>query len=118
MAHVHHHIETAQDGREIIVEHALPSEFVVIRRVIYYLLDIVELFIATRFLLKVLGANSATGFVRFIYGFTGPLVAPFRGIFTPINTGTGIFEWSSLIAIIVYEIIAYGLVRLLRLLVR
>lgn len=114
MAHVDH-VEKSADGREIVITHEVSDEFIIVRRVLYYLLDIIELLIVTRFLLKIFGANPASGFVSFMYSLTEPLIAPFRNIFTAVATGPGVFEWASLIAIIAYATLTYLLIRLIRL---
>lgn len=112
MAHAHH-VEKTET--EVHVTHKVPREFIATRRVIYYILDVIELLLAARFILKLVAVGES-GFVRFIYSITEPLIAPFRGIVQNTAVSGGVFEWASLIAIIVYAIIAYLLVRLLRLL--
>jgi len=71
--------------------------------------------ILLRFLFLLFGANPLNGFVHFIYSFTKPFVAPFVGIFgsNPAISGQHIFEWASVIAIIVYTLAASLLVTLL-----
>jgi len=75
--------------------------------VISYILGVVELFLAFRFLFLLFGANQGNVFVSFIYSLTGPLVAPFRGIFSNIQDGVAVFDWSTIVAMIVYVVIAY-----------
>lgn len=107
-------------GREIIQEREItrtspPSgEFVMVRRVVGYVLDFVQIVLGMRFVFKLLGANAANGFVRALYGFTEPLVWPFKGIFPAYTAGSNAFEWSVMIAMIVYAIGAHLLLRLLR----
>lgn len=85
-------------------------------QVVWYVLGVTEVLLGFRFVLKMLAANAGTGFVSFIYSVTGPLVAPFRGIFpTPVSGGS-VFEWSTIVAAVVYVCIAWGLVYLLDLL--
>ncbi len=83
---------------------------------IWLVLGIVEVLLVFRFVLKLLGANPNSGFVNFVYSVSGPLAAPFRGIFsTPTAQGnitTSVFEISTVVAIIVYAIIAWGIVKL------
>jgi uncharacterized membrane protein len=83
---------------------------------IWLVLGIVEVLLVFRFVLKLLGANPSSGFVNFVYSVSGPLTAPFRGIFsTPTAQGnitTSVFETSTVVAIIVYVIIAWGIVKL------
>lgn len=83
------------------------------RRVIVYLLDVVELLLAFRFFLRLLAANPAAPFVQFIYRVTEPLVYPFQGIFPPISTQGAVLEWAVLLAMVVYAIIAWVIVRLI-----
>lgn len=83
---------------------------------IWLLVGIIEILLAFRFVLKLLGANPNSGFVEFVYSVSSPLTAPFRGIFSaPTTEGdvtTSVFETSTIVAIIVYAIIAWGLVKL------
>ena len=84
---------------------------------IYFLFGVVEILIALRVLLKLLAANPDSGFSRFIYGVTAPFVAPFAGIVGEPAAGNGsVFELSSVLAIIVYLIFSWIIVRLLQLL--
>jgi uncharacterized protein YggT (Ycf19 family) len=85
-------------------------------QVIWYIFGIIELLLAFRMTLKALGANPLSGFTSLIYTLSDPLALPFRGIFGITATPEGnYFEWSTLVAAIVYLIIAYGLVELMRL---
>ncbi len=86
--------------------------------VVYYLLNIVEALLLLRLVLKLFGANTASAFVNGIYTITDPLVAPFVGIFhTPTVSGAFV-EWSTIVAMIVYALIAYAIVQLLRIVTR
>lgn len=75
----------------------------------------IQALIGLRFLFLLLGANPLNGFVNFIYDWSAPLVAPFAGIFGqniaiagPGVVVTSIFDWTALIAMVVYAII-FGL---------
>jgi hypothetical protein len=78
----------------------------------------IELLVGLRFILLLLGANPSTAFVSWIYGWSTPFVAPFAGILgQPITapSGTvvqGVFEPSTLIALIVYAVVGGILFRL------
>jgi uncharacterized protein YggT (Ycf19 family) len=76
---------------------------------VYFLFGALEILLAFRFILKLTGANSYNSFVSLVYGITGVFILPFRGIFG----STGAFEPSTLIAIAVYAIVAWGIVKLL-----
>jgi uncharacterized membrane protein len=75
---------------------------------------VIDVFIAGRFLLKLLGASDQSSFVAFVYGVTAPLVGPFRGIFANAGTSGNVFEPAALVAIAVYALIGWGAVVLIR----
>ena len=79
----------------------------------YLVLGIVEALLITRVILKLLAAPPEAGFVRVIYDRSALFVAPFQGIFPPPATQHSVLELSSLVAIAVYALIAWGLVRLI-----
>ena len=82
-------------------------------QVIWYILGLFEVLLAFRVVLKVLGANSSIGFTSLIYTISAPLADPFAGILGISSTGSSVFEWSTIIAAIVYACVAWGLVYLL-----
>jgi YggT family protein len=76
---------------------------------IYAVFGFIEMLVGLRFVLLLLGANPASAFVAWIYQWSGPFVAPFNGIFGAHNVTAGpgvvthsVFDWSSLIALIIY----------------
>lgn len=88
------------------------SSGVVARRVVYYIGGVIVALIALRFIFLLLGANRDSGFVDFIYNLSGIFVAPFVGIFGEPTFGVAYFETSSLVAIIVYALLAIGIGKL------
>ena len=68
-----------------------------------------------RFVLLLLGASQASGFVNFIYSLSGFFTAPFSGIFTRPTYGTSTFDSATLVAMIVYAVVAVGVAKLLTL---
>jgi uncharacterized protein YggT (Ycf19 family) len=81
-------------------------------QVIYLLFGIIEGLILLRFVLKALGANPNAGFAEFIYQITAPLVAPFVGLFSNPTYGAAVIELQSIIALVVYALVAWVLGRL------
>lgn len=83
---------------------------------IWLVLGIFEVLLIFRFVLKLFGANPNSGFVGFVYTLSNIFVAPFQGIFsTPTAEGdivTSVFETSTLVAMIVYALVALGIVKL------
>lgn len=82
-------------------------------QVIWYLLGAVEVLLAFRFVLKLLGANPSAGFSSFIYGLTYVFASPFLSVFRVTSVAGSIFEWTTLLAMFVYWIVAVGIVKLL-----
>lgn len=76
--------------------------------------------LAFRLVLKITGASLTSAFVGLIYGLTGIFILPFEGIFRRgyaqgVET-TSILEPSTLVAIVVYAVLAWGIVKLIRVL--
>jgi len=82
--------------------------------VVGFIVGVVDIFIAARFLGKLFGASSQSAFSNFIYQVSAPVVAPFTGIFGNSGSSTNTFETASLVAIVVYAVIGWGLVVLIR----
>lgn len=82
-------------------------------QIVWYLLGLVEILLAFRFIFKLLGANPAAGFTDFIYGITYIFAAPFLSVFgnTKVIAGS-IFEWTTILAMFVYWVIALGIIKL------
>lgn len=84
-------------------------------QVIWYILGVIEVLLVFRVVLKFLGANAFSGFTNFIYAISGLFTLPFAGILGTSASSNLIFEWSTLIAMAVYAIVAYGIVALFQL---
>jgi hypothetical protein len=83
-------------------------------QVIWYVLSILEALLAFRFGLKLLGANPSAGFTAFIYAVTHIFVAPFQAVFRVSQPLQGsVVEWTTILAMLVYWFIAWGIKRLL-----
>jgi hypothetical protein len=79
-----------------------------------FIVGAVDILVAARFLGKLFGASAQSAFVSFIYSVTGPLVAPFQGIFGNGGSKANSFETADLVAIAAYAVIGWGLVMLIR----
>lgn len=84
--------------------------------IIYYFLGALEILLAFRLFLKITGASLSSGFVGLIYALSGIFVLPFEGIFRRgLSQGletTSVLEPSTIVAMIVYAILAWGGVKL------
>jgi hypothetical protein len=116
----HERVDGTYGDREVRSEHVtVPSEAsrraaaaARAKQVIYFIFGAIEALLALRFVLLALGANQGSPFVDLIYAVSRPFVLPFLGIFGEPAIGNSVFEWSSLVAIVVYMLVAYGLARL------
>jgi len=81
-------------------------------QVVSYLLYILEALLAFRFVLKFMGANAAAGFTNFIYAITWPFTAPFLAVFQQTTIEGSIFEWTTLLAMLVYWMVGLAIVKL------
>ncbi len=76
-------------------------------RIIWFLTGLLLVGLVLRFIFKATGANTASSFVSFIYNATAAFVAPFRGIFTDSVSGSNVLEVSTIVAIIIWALIAF-----------
>jgi len=93
---------------------AVPAGDVVAVRVVRILAGIVVVLMGFRFLLALLAANPYNGFVHSIYSITWPLVSPFYGMFGYTAAYTPRLEVFTLFGIVVYALVAWGLMAVLR----
>lgn len=82
-------------------------------QIVWYLLGLTEAFLVFRLVLKMLAANSQAGFTNFIYSATYFFVAPFNAVFRITQVNNSIFEWTTLLAMLVYWLVAWGIIKLL-----
>ncbi len=81
-------------------------------QVVWYLFGVLETLLAFRFVLKLLGANPGAAFTQLIYTLTEIFVWPFVNVFHVTYVQGSVFEWTTLLAMAVYWLLAIGLVRL------
>lgn len=81
-------------------------------QVVWYLCALLEIVLAFRFFLRLAGANPGAGFTAFIYAATWPFAEPFIAVFHATVVGDKVFEWTTLLAMLVYLLIAWGLASL------
>jgi hypothetical protein len=107
--------DAGSNARKQVVhtESRAPAE-VVAARVVYYVFGVIEVLIALRFVLLLFGANRSSGFVAFIHSLSSFFMAPFVAVFKTQTAAGATFEWSALVALAVYALIAWGIVALIR----
>lgn len=102
-------------GRRRVVhsESRVPGE-IIASRIVYWIFSLIIAVIALRFILALLGANPDAGFTRIIYMLSAAPMAPFLAVFPTQQVQGAVFEWSALLAIVVYALIAWGITALIR----
>lgn len=83
-----------------------------ITQLIWLLLGILEALIALRVLFKLIGVNAGNTFATLLYNVTDIFVAPFSSLIGAPASGAMVLEISSIIAMIVYFLIAWALERI------
>jgi len=82
-------------------------------QIVWYILGFIEVVLAFRFILKLLGANPEAGFTSLIYDVTYIFATPFLSVFqnTSVTAGS-VFEWTTILAMFVYWLVAIGIINL------
>lgn len=99
--------------RQTVSEASSAPSNVVAQRVVWYVVGFIVALLGLRLILQLLGANQGNAFVDLVYGLSGIFAAPFFGMFsyTP-SYGVSYFEVSTLVAILIYSLIGWGIAKL------
>ncbi|MEI6729151.1 MAG: YggT family protein [bacterium] len=84
-----------------------------IAQLVWYVVGLINVVLAIRIFFLLFNAQSG-GFTGFLYNVTAPFVMPFTGIFPAPGVGTTYFDTAALVAIIIYSLVAWGVVTLIR----
>ena len=99
--------------RQTVQSTSTASSAVILKRVVWYIAGVIIALLAIRVILLLLGANRENEFVDFVYALSDIFAAPFYGIFNYQPAyGHSMLELSSLVAIAVYALIAWGIAKL------
>ncbi len=107
-----------QDGnaiveRQTVARSSRMSPIVLAQRIVWLIVGFINVVIALRFVFLLLGANQGATFTDMIYSISAPFVSPFVGIFGEPAYGQSVFEVSSILAIVIYTLIGWGIAKLL-----
>lgn len=80
---------------------------------IWLLFGALEALIGVRVILMLIGANPANPFAAFVYQLSELFLWPFRNLIANPAFGNSVLEITSLIAMIVYPLIGWAIVRLI-----
>lgn len=61
--------------------------------------------------MKLLAANPDAGFAQFVYGMSEVFLLPFRGLAVTPSASGAVLEIPTLIAMLIYALVAWGVVR-------
>jgi YggT family protein len=103
---------TEQVTRDVAAERR--QTWFMVNRIMWSVVGLLEIFLGLRFALKLIAANPASGFAAFIYGVTGPFIAPFALLIGTPTSGGIILELTTLIAMSIYALIFWGIVHVLQ----
>jgi len=97
---------TEQVTRDVAAERR--QRFAMVLQIIWGILALLEILLGLRFMLKLIGANPDSGFATFVYGITGPFLAPFEALISTPAAGGMVLELTTLIAMAIYVLIFWG----------
>lgn len=104
-------VETSREVHDPVVTEEHRAN--VAERVVWFVAGVLLVLLGLRFIFALLAANPNNGLANFVYTVTHPFVAPFFGLFRYNYTnGVGRFEIYTLVAMLIYALIAWGLARL------
>jgi uncharacterized protein YggT (Ycf19 family) len=102
----HQALNLDEKKRGIAVAHQ-NSAIARIVNIVYFLFGALELLLAVRVILYLISANPENSFTRFIDDLSSPFVALFASLLeNPTLGATGVLEVTTLVAILVYAILA------------
>ena len=101
-------VEDLNAGRRLVVSR--------IAQLIWLLFGILEALIGLRIILKLIAANPGNPFANLVYAFTDLFLWPFQGLTITPSVGGMVLEIPAIIALFVYALVGWALVRLVWLL--
>ena len=108
-----HTMATSTGSRsQVHTEVRAPIE-TVMTRIVWFVFGAIDVLIGLRFVLELFGANAEAAFVHMINSVSDIFMAPFVAVFNTQSVSGATFEWSALVAIAVYTLIAWGLTALI-----
>jgi uncharacterized protein YggT (Ycf19 family) len=92
------------------------TTFVWIVNSIFLLAGMIEVLLGIRFFLRLFGANPQNAFAQLINNLSAPFIAPFSTLFISptADGGANIFDVNIVIAIVIYALLSYLAVSLVR----
>lgn len=109
----HHQAANLDEKKRGITAANQNSSVARIVNIIYFLFGALELLLLMRVILHLIGANAENGFASLIDGLSAPFVALFASLLqNPVLGGASVLEITTLIAMLVWAIVAWLVGRL------
>ena len=86
-----------------------PSPYSKIVRMVFI---VIELLLGFRFALKFTGSDANSELTGFVYKITQPLVSPFLKALGSYKDEGSVLEWTTLIAMVIYGIVAWIIIKI------
>jgi len=112
---VEEHQDLNLDEKKRSISVANQNSFVArIVNIVMFLFGALELLLVVRFFFQLVGVNAGNSFAVFIYSLSYPFVALFSTLVqNPVVGGTSVFEITTIIAMLVWGIVAWLISRLI-----
>ena len=112
---IEHHQAVDLDEKQRSISKANQNSSVArVVNITYFLFGALELLLAVRVILQLIGVNAANGFASFIYGLSAPFVGLFASLLqNPTLGGASVLEITTIIAMLVWAIVAWLVGRLI-----
>ena len=82
-------------------------------KLVWFVAGFINVILIIRIIFSLFNAQ-LSGFSRFLYSVSNPFAMPFFGIFPMPGEGTTYFDTAALVAIVIYSLIAWGIVTLIK----
>jgi hypothetical protein len=116
----HKQVVVHQSGDHVHEEHVVHNANLEYREALYKVSQLIwlifggiEALIGIRVLLMLLGANPANPFTAFVYQLSALFLWPFQNIVANPSFGNMVLEITSIIAMIIYPLIGWAIVKLI-----
>lgn len=112
---IEHHQDVNLDEKRRSISAANQNSFVArIVNIVFFLFGALELLLVVRFFLQLVGVNAGNSFAVFIYTLSAPFIALFTSLLqNPVLSGTSVLEITTVIAMLVWGIVAWLVGRLI-----
>lgn len=119
--HISYNILKAMDAphhpttdKKVAATYKKKTVIVKVHEFVWYICWVIEITLIIRTALKLLGANPESAFVSFVYDFSNIFAYPFLKMFPSTIIGRTEFEWSIFFAMVIFAIVAWLVVTLIR----